>query len=336
MSNETSGTDVGAGAESAQREPEHESQLESFWRNFRRNRLSLFGALVVGLVVFVSVAAPVIAPYDPVEQYHPALDSGVHNPVGPGSSFEARETGEVESFPLGTDHLGRDILSRAVFGTRAMLISVVSIIGIAALVALPVGAVAGFYNDTYIDDALMRAMDLILAFPALVLAIAIIGAFGTETLSYGPLTITNQVKVILVVAIVYIPRLARVMRGSVISEMEEDYVEAAEAAGGGSSYILTREVMPNTLSPVIVQATLLMATAVLAVAGLSFLGIGILPPKPSLGMMLSNSRDYVYSGAWWFSIVPGLMILTTIFGFNLLGDGLRDALDPKYESRRRD
>jgi ABC-type dipeptide/oligopeptide/nickel transport system permease subunit len=179
-------------------------------------------------------------------------------------------------------------------------------------------------------------MDVILAFPALVLAIALVGAIGLEPLQlftvFGmQINITNQLKVVAVVAVVYIPRLARVMRSSVMKEMEEEYVDAARTAGGSTYYILVKEIFPNALSPVIVQATLYMGYAVLAVAGLSFLGIGIQPPRSSLGMMLSQSRQYMSTGAWWFTVVPGFLIVVTILSFNIVGDGLRDSFDPKHQ-----
>lgn len=320
--------------------PDQKSQLEIFWNNFKENRLSLAGGVLVFGILFLTIAAPVLAPHDPTQQYQPPLESDVYNPVPPGTSFTL-DDGETVTFPLGTDHLGRDILSRALYGTRTLIISVVLIISIASLLAIPIGAISGYFGGTWIDESLMRLMDIVLAFPSLILAIALIGSIGREPIElfsvFGTsIAISNQIKISLVVAAVYTPRLARVMRSGVLKEVEEEYVDAAKAAGGSRYYILVKEIFPNALSPVIVQGTLYMGYAVLTVAGLSFLGIGILPPRSSLGMMLNHGRKYVIDGAWWFSVVPGLLIVISILAFNLLGDGLRDAFDPKFDERRAD
>jgi len=320
--------------------PDQKSQIRVFWNNFRRNRLTIVGGILLVFILFVATAAPLLAPHDPTRQYQPGLESDHFNPVPPGTTFETAN-GEQASFMLGTDHLGRDILSRAMFGTRTLLISVLLIISLAAVLAIPIGAVSGYYGGSWIDETLMRLMDIVLAFPSLILAIALIGSVGREPIDlftvFGTnVSLSNQLKIVFIVALVYTPRLARVMRSGTIKEVEELYVDAAKASGGGSVYILVKEVFPNALSPVIVQGTLYMGYAVLTVAGLSFLGIGILPPRSSLGMMLSHGRQYVYDGAWWFSVVPGLLIVTSILAFNILGDGLRDAFDPKFDERRAD
>ena len=165
------------------------------------------------------------------------------------------------------------------------------------------------------------------------LALALFGDFGIAKTRIGPFTLSNMFKIALVIAITYSPRFARVMRGVVLQELSEDYVDAAKMAGGSGWQILTREILINTVPPLIVQASLMMATTVLTSASLSFLGLGLQPPRPSLGIMLNEARDFLFLGAWWYPLVPGIFILLIILGFNLLGDGLRDSLDP-WQARR--
>ena len=220
--------------------------------------------------------------------------------------------------PLGTDHRGRDVLVRLFYGTRiAITVGVVST-GLAMGVGMLVGAVAGYYGG-YVDDALMRAVETLYAIPFLVLVIVFMVAFG-RSLTFAMIG----------VGIANIPTFARLIRSRVLSVREEDYVEAARAAGVRDAGVILRHVVPNSFAPVLVQATLQIGVSILIVAGLSFLGYGAQPPTPSWGQMLANSRDYMLPNPW-FSIWPGLAILVTVVGFNLVGDGLRDALDPKLK-----
>jgi len=237
-------------------------------------------------------------------------------------------------FLLGTDKFGRDILSRAIYGTRTLLEAAVGSIAVAMLIGVTMGAIAGYKAGTWVDELLMRAVDIMLSFPSLVLAIALVGAFGIGRIRIGPITISNIVKIMLIIAITYSPRFARVMRAVVLQEMGKDYVTAAKAIGASSPRILFREILPNAITPVIVQATLMMATTVLTTSSLSFLGLGLQPPRPSLGLMLNEARGFIFWGAWWYAVVPGGLITLAILGFNLLGDGLRDALDPRQARRR--
>lgn len=311
---------------------EHRSQFQQFWREFRRNRLSVAGAVIIGLALFAAIFAPFIAPHDPATQYE--APDGMRNPLPPGSTvFAETETGELGApvtAYLGTDNHGRDLLSRMIFGLRTLMVIAVGVIGFGMLFGVTIGAIAGYLSDSWIDEGLMRVMDILLSFPSLILAIAIVGTLGVGATDYGWITVPNLAKIIVVIGIARVPSFARVMRGAVINEMEEDYVDAAEALGAGDVHILIRDVVPNTIPIVVVQATLYMATAVLAAAGLSFLGLGLQPPTASLGLILSNARSYIYSGHWWFPMFPGLVLMIVILGFNLLGDGLRDALDPRY------
>lgn len=302
------------------------SQLQEFWRNFRRNRLSVVGGGIILVYLLVALAAPLIAPFNPVEQFN--APAGLRNPMPPGS---AGADGEL--FLLGTDKFGRDILSRAVFGTRILLELALGAVTVACLLGVLMGSVAGYRQGSWLDELLMRLVDIMLSFPTLVLAIALLGAFGMGAVEIGPFTISNMLKIMVVVAVTYAPQFARVMRGVVLQEMTQDYVDAAVVTGASGPRILVREVLINTIPPIMVQASLMVATTVLVSASLSFLGLGLQPPTPSLGIMLNESRDFLFLGAWWYALVPGAFISLAILGFNLLGDGLRDALDPRQARR---
>jgi ABC-type dipeptide/oligopeptide/nickel transport system permease subunit len=269
-----------------------------FVRTVRRNPLGAAGGALVIALVLIAVFAPFIAPYEPTDQ------------IGKRLQPPSRE------FILGTDQLGRDVFSRIIFGSRVSLYVGVIAVGLAVLIGVPVGLLAGYLGGKF-DNVAMRLVDLMLAFPALVLAIVLAGLLGPS--------ITNAM---IAISIVYAPRFTRVARGSVLSVVEEVYVEAARSIGGGRRHIMWRHVLPNIMAPLIVLATLYLSVAILTEAGLSFLGLGTQPPNPSWGIMLSSGRQYMelYPGV---TVFPGLAIAITVLAFNLLGDGLRDALDPR-------
>ncbi|MCO8243773.1 MULTISPECIES: ABC transporter permease [unclassified Haladaptatus] len=316
----------------------HRTQLQQFWHDFRRNRLSLVGGAIIGIAVFAAILAPVLAPHPPAAQYDaPGMS---HNPLPPGSTVMIKnENGQVvgsTTVLLGTDNHGRDILSRILFGLRTLLTVSLGVVIFSMIVGVAAGGVAGYYRNSWVDEGIMRFMDILFSFPSLILAIAVVGVLGVGTTKFGSFVIPNILKIVIVIGIGYIPNFARVMRGAVLREMEENYINAAKSIGAGDIQILTQEVAINTIPVIIVQATLYMATAILASAGLSFLGLGLQPPTSSLGLMLSNARSYIYSGQWWFPVFPGIGIMLIILGFNLLGDGLRDALDPRYTEEGRE
>lgn len=313
---------------------EQRSLLQSFLRSFLKNKLSLIGATIIGTMFLLALFAPYIAPHDPLATFD--APPGEYHPSPPGTELpQVDDDGNVHETStawLGTDQHGRDILSRMLYGVRVLL--TVSMLGIATsmVIGASLGALAGYYSDTWTDETIMRSMDVVFSFPSLVLAVGLLGMFGMGHSTVYGVPYPPIAKIITVIGIAYMPYFARVMRGAVMKEAEEEYVEAAKAIGASDLNILGKDIMINAIPIIIVQGTMYMGTAVLISAGLSFLGLGIQPPTPSLGLMLANSRDYLHSGEWWFSIFPGGMIIFAIMGFNLMGDGLRDALDPRHST----
>ncbi|NGM19557.1 ABC transporter permease [Roseomonas stagni] len=240
------------------------------------------------------------------------------------------------TFWFGSDQFGRDIFSRCVHATRVSLTVGLTTVGIAMVVGVPLGAIAGLRSPGWTDAAIMRVMDILMAFPPIVLAIAVVAALGTQDLEIGPITIPHITKVMLVIGLLNAPKVARIVRAAVLVERNEQYVMAERAVGAGDARILFRDILRNCVSPVAVYATLLVATSILTEASLSFLGLGIQPPEPSWGGMLADSRTYVMSGQWWLTVFPGLLIFLTVVAFNLAGDLLRDVLDPAQLTRRGD
>jgi peptide/nickel transport system permease protein len=273
------------------------------WQRFRRSRLAMAGLALVALLVVAAAGAPWLAPADPAKQ------SLVEKRTRPGGKFL-----------LGADEFGRDILSRVIHGSRvALLVGLVSV-AIALGLALTLGCVAGFAGG-WIDVVIMRIVEVLLAFPYLLLAIAVVSALGP-----GVLNTT------IAVGIWGTPTATRLVRGAVLTAREAEYVRAAWALGASAGRVLTRHVLRNILPTVIVYSTLFMANAILVEAALSFLGLGVQPPTPSWGLMVSSGRDFLLV-APHIATVPGLAIMVAVLGFNLLGDGLRDALDPRLRGQ---
>ncbi|MHC1604291.1 MAG: nickel transporter permease [Candidatus Syntropharchaeales archaeon] len=270
-------------------------------RQVIRNPGILFGTAVIVFLIFVAVFAGFIAPHDPTETH-----------------LKDRLSSPSSEYPLGTDHLGRCILSRIIYGTRISLSVGVFVIGASLLLGLLLGTIAGYYGGI-IDDLIMRIVDGFLAFPSMFLALAIAGALGPS--------LTNLMIALIVVEWT---SYARVVRGSILSIKDQMFVEAARGLGAGDIYLLTRHVLPNTLSPLIVMATLGVGYIILTAAGLSFLGLGVQPPTPEWGAMLNDGRLFMRS-APHIMIFPGLAIMITVLAFNFLGDGLRDVMDPRLK-----
>jgi len=268
-------------------------------RRFARNRMALVGLWVVLLIVALALFAAWVAPYSPIK---PDFFNTLKAPGG--------------RHLMGTDDLGRDVLSRVVFGTRTSLLAGVISVGIAVLAGLPLGLVSGYYRGR-LDDVLMRITDAMLSFPFLVLALALAAVLGA-----------GLDKAMIAIGIVFTPGFVRLSRGQALSEREQNYVEAARALGAGDGRIIWKHILPNIISPVLVQASLATAAAITAEAALSFLGLGTQPPTPSWGSMLNFAQPYLGT-APWMALYPGLAIFITVLSLNLLGDGLREALDPR-------
>ena len=270
-----------------------------------KNRTGLIGLIIIAVFAFAAVLAPYLTPHDPIEN---ALYDQLKPPIWD-------EGGAIKNL-LGTDDLGRDILSRLIYGARISLTLGVVSVGIALVFGALLGALAGYYKG-WVDNLIMRLMDIILAFPHILLAIVIVAYLGPG--------LRNAM---MAIGIINIPRFARIVRASVIDEYEKDYVTAARAVGAGDRRIIFNAIFPNCLAPVIVQASLGFGAAILDAAGLSFLGLGAQPPTPEWGAMIAQGRSMILR-AWWVMTFPGIAILLGVLGFNLLGDGLRDALDPR-------
>jgi len=284
------------------------SSFAEFWASFRENKGAVAGLVVLSLIVFVAIFADFLAPHSPLEQFRDAVKL-------PPAWYE----GGNWAFPLGTDALGRDMLSRIMHGARYSLFIGLSVMSVSIVCGVALGLLAALWGG-WVDSVISRIMDLIVAIPSLVLAILIIAILQNPSLE----------KTIAAVTIVSLPRYVRLVRASALSEMGKDYVTAAKVAGVGSLRLMLRTVLPNCLAPVIVQAALGVSDAILEAAALGFLGLGAQPPTPEWGAMVGDGREFIRSEPWIVTL-PGLAILVTVISINLFGDGLRDALDPKLK-----
>jgi dipeptide transport system permease protein len=281
--------------------------LAEFYAHFSRNRGAVIGLAVVISLIIIAVAANVITPYSPIQ-------------TNPAAFLKppAWQAGGSAAYPLGTDAIGRDILSRLLYGARLSLVIGIVVVSLAIVVGVVLGLIAGYFNGLA-DIAIMRLMDILMTMPSLLLAIVIVAILGPGLMN-----------AMLAVAIVVLPHYVRITRAAVISESSKDYVVAARVSGARTTRLMFSEILPNCTAPLIVQATLGISTAILDAAALGFLGLGAQPPTPEWGTMLADAREFVLR-AWWVVTFPGLAILITVLAFNLLGDGLRDALDPKLK-----
>lgn len=282
------------------------SPKESAWRNFLsqflRNKAAVVGGVIIALYLFMALFAPLLAPYDP---YAIQLENKLQPP-----SFEHW---------MGTDDKGRDILSRILYGSRLSMGVGFAAVAFGSFFGILFGLLAGYYGK-WVDTIIMRCMDVLLAFPGILLALAIISALGP-----------GLINVTIAVGAFSVPLFARIVRGSTLEVKKLEYVDAIRSLGAKDSTIIFRHILPNILSPIIVQGTLRIATAILSAAGLSFLGLGAQPPSPEWGTMLSGGRDFLFS-APYIAIFPGMAIAILVLGFNIFGDGLRDALDPRMKN----
>lgn len=281
--------------------------LREFWFYFSENRGAVIGLWVFLFLVIVAIAAPLVAPHSPVEQYR---DAFLKPPA-----WDAEGSWQ---FILGTDAVGRDILSRLIYGARFSLFIGFFVVTMAVISGVTLGLIAGFFRGA-VDVVIMRIMDVVLAFPSLLLALVMVTILGPGLLN-----------AMIAIAIVLQPHFVRLTRASVMNEASRDYVTSARVAGASPFYLMRHTILPNCLGPVIVQGTLSFSSAILDAAALGFLGLGAQAPTPEWGTMLAEAREFILR-AWWVVTLPGLMILITVLAINLMGDGLRDALDPKLK-----
>jgi len=281
--------------------------LAEFWFYFSENRGAVIGLVVFVILVFLAVFASLIAPHSPFEQYRDAV-------LVPPIWLEGGRAGYL----LGTDPLGRDLFSRLLFGAQYSLFIGVFVTTLSLSSGIVIGVIAGYYQG-WIDTAIMRLMDIILAFPSLLLALVLVAILGPG--------LTNGM---IAIALVLQPHFVRLTRAAVMAEKSRDYVTAARLAGASPLRLMFRTILPNCTAPLIVQATLSFSNAILDAAALGFLGMGAQPPAPEWGSMLAEAREFILR-AWWVVTFPGLAILITVLAINLMGDGLRDALDPKLK-----
>ncbi|MFZ2870543.1 ABC transporter permease subunit [Zavarzinia sp.] len=286
------------------------SPLAAFWRDFRRNKGALGGLVFILIITFAALFAPLVAPHLPDVQYR---DSFLVPP--------AWTAGGQWTYVLGTDDVGRDILSRIIWGARLSLSIGAIVVTLSLAIGVMLGLLAGFLGG-FFDQGIMRLMDVLMALPSLLLAVAIVAVLGP-----------SLANAMIAIAIVVLPHYVRLTRATVLSELAKDYVTASRIAGAGLWRMMVIVVLPNCLAPLIVQASLGFSSAILDAAALGFLGLGAQPPTPEWGTMLADAKKFVQSGQWWVVTFPGLAILLTVLAFNLLGDGLRDALDPKLKER---
>ncbi|MEZ5702161.1 MAG: ABC transporter permease subunit [Burkholderiaceae bacterium] len=282
--------------------------LREIWRAFAQNKGAVAGLFFMMIVALLAILAPWVAPHSPIEQYREHfLQAPVWSPGG------------TSQFLLGTDELGRDLLSRLIHGARLSLL-----VGMASVVmALVPGVILGLtaaFAGKWADAVIMRAMDIMMALPSLLLAVAIMAILGP-----------GLVNAMIAISLVSLPAYVRLVRASALSELQRDYVTAARLSGAKTLRLMFVTVLPNCTAPLIVHATMSFSAAILEIAALGFLGLGVQPPLPEWGTMLASARDYIES-AWWVVTLPGLTILFSVLAINLVGDGLRDALDPKLKS----
>ena len=278
------------------------SQLKEVWRRFCRNKQAMIGLAMLFLLIFAAVFANVIAPYDPVEQ-----------------NLLIRLQGPSAAHWFGTDELGRDIFSRILYGARISLTVGLIAVSISCVAGCALGAIAGYYGGI-LDTVIMRISDIMMAIPSILLNISIVAALGT-----------GLQNVMIAIGVSSVPAYCRIMRASLLSLKNQEFVDASRVAGSTDFYIIMHHIIPNSLAPLIVQATLKIGGAILSCASMSFIGLGIVPPTPEWGAMLSTGRDFLRD-APHLTAFPGLAFMFAVFSMNLIGDGLRDALDPKLKN----
>ncbi len=286
----------------------HHSVMQDTLRSLKKNKAAVFGFILIAVFVLMAIFAPKIAPHNPLTQ-------NLGNNLKPG--FWAGNNNNL----LGTDEFGRDLLSRIIYGSRISLSVGFIAVVIGVLLGASAGIVAGFLGG-WVDEVIMRTVDVMFSLPSILLAIVIVAILGR-----------GLDKAMIAIGITYAPQIARIVRSETLTVANTEYVEAAKAIGSPSGYTMLKHILPNVLSPIIVYGTLSIGSAILDAAALGFLGLGAQPPTPEWGAMLADSFHSITGGYWWVETFPGIAIALTVLGFNLLGDGLRDAIDPKLRNK---
>ncbi|MBN2286769.1 MAG: ABC transporter permease [Tissierellales bacterium] len=282
-------------------EVKHRTQLQEIWRRYKKNTRAVIGLIMLLILIFSALFASVLTPYDPLE-----------------TNYSLRLEPPNAEHPFGTDELGRDILTRILYGTRISLTVGLIAVSISSITGCTLGSIAGYYGGR-IDNIIMRFIDVIMAIPGILLNISIVAALGT-----------GLQNVMIAIGISSIPGYCRIMRASILSLRGQEFIEASKAAGAKDFHIITTHIWPNAMAPILIQATLRIGGAILACASMSFIGLGIVPPTPEWGAMLSTGRDFLRD-APHLTAFPGMAIMFSVLAMNLMGDGLRDALDPKLK-----
>jgi peptide/nickel transport system permease protein len=273
------------------------------WRSFKRDKIGMLGAAMVIVLILAALFGNYFAPYDPLEM-----------------TYEDAFQGPSNKHFLGADRFGRDQLSRLIMGSQVSMTVSFGAVAIATILGIIIGMISGYFGGR-IDSIIMRLLDVLFAFPTLLLALAAVAAFGP-----------NLLNLLMIIGVIYSARFARIVRGSVLSVKERDFIEGVRSVGARDTSIMSKFILPNVLSPIIVQATFSLSHAIMTEAGLSFLGLGTQPPRPSWGLMLNEAREFMEM-APWLAIFPGVAIIFAVLAFNFLGDALRDALDPRLSQR---
>lgn len=302
-----------SGSTSIELAPVQLSPLAEFWQYFSKNKGAVVGLIYIVIMLIIAIFAPLIAPHSPFELYSPPKDLGLTLPLPPFWM----ENGSFQ-FILGTDDIGRDMLSRIIYGTRLSLLIACFVVALSLVLGVIIGIVAGYFGGI-IDTTIMRISDIMMALPSLLLALVLVSIFGKSIYTAS-----------LALTFVGLPHYIRLTRAQVLAEMKKDYVIASQVVGAGHMRQMFRNILPNCLAPLIVQGSLGFSNAILDMAALGFLGMGVQPPDPEWGTLLADGLKFLQS-AWWIVVFPGLAILFTVLAFNLVGDGLRDALDPKLK-----
>ncbi|MBA4707466.1 ABC transporter permease subunit [Aquitalea aquatica] len=304
MTNANTSTVASAAEDAALSYP---SPFKEFWQGFSYNKGAVAGLIFMSIVLLCAILAPLVAPYSPIEQYRDHL-------LTPPAWLDGGST----AFLLGTDELGRDILSRLIYGARLSLFIGLCSVLLALIPGVVLGLLAAFFPKV-LGGVIMRVMDIMMALPSLLLAVAIMAILGPGLMN-----------AMIAIATVSLPAYVRLTRASAMTELNRDYVTASRVSGAGLFRLMFNTVLPNCMAPLIVHATMSFSSAILEIAALGFLGLGVQPPTPEWGTMLASARDYI-ERAWWVVSLPGLTILLSVLAINLMGDGLRDALDPKLK-----